>query len=147
MSVGALETLPALLLVDEELWPARFAHDDSRDLRAGDQRGTEMQAVVLADREDLGQRHLRAFLQGLLREALDTHDVTLGDAPLFAPGPDHCVPGSTSTSQTRRPMKLPDRRAPVKEASVFADVVRQLVRVRRPRLREKQRERIAQPVD
>src|SRR5450755_712354 len=93
MSVGALEALPALLLVDEELRSARLAHDDARHHRALDERGTEVQAVVLADGEDFGQRHLRALLKGLFREALDTHDVALGDAYLLAPGPDNCVHG------------------------------------------------------
>src|SRR5450759_4199420 len=147
MSVGALETLPALLLVDEELWSARFAHDDTRHLRAGDQRGTKMQTVVLADGEDLGQRHLRALLQGLLREALNTHDVALGDAHLFAPGPDHCVHGLPQLPKQNGHQSYQTGARLSKRASVFADLVRQLVRVRWPPLREKQRERLTQLVD
>src|SRR5512132_2489798 len=83
VSVGALEAFPALFLVDEELRPAHLAHDDARDRGAGNERGAEVQAVVLADGEDLGERDLRALLQGLCREALDTHDVAFGDAHLL----------------------------------------------------------------
>src|SRR5512140_3566754 len=105
-----------------------------------------MQAVVLADGEDFGQRNLSALLEGLFREALDTHDVALGDAYLLAPGPDHCVHGFPSTSRANRPPKIPDGDSPVKAASVLADLVRQLVRVRRPRLREEEGEGVAEPV-
>ena len=52
-----------------------------------------MQAVVLADREDVPEGHLGALLQGLLREALDADHVAFGDADLLAPGADHCVHG------------------------------------------------------
>src|SRR5450830_314260 len=146
MSVGALEALPALLLVNEKLRSARLAHHDARHFRAGDERGTDVQAVILADSEDFGQRHLRALLEGLFREALDTHDVALGDAYLLAPGPDNCVHAFTSTSQAKRPTKIPDRDTAVKAASVLADLVRQLVRVHWPRLREEEGERVAEPV-
>src|ERR1700690_3541390 len=91
MSVGALEALPALLLVDEELRSAHLAHDDRRHPGARNEGSAEVQAVVLADGEDLGKRHLRALLQGLFRESLDAHDVALGDPHLLTPGPDDCV--------------------------------------------------------
>src|ERR1035441_3512284 len=107
MSVDALETLPALLLVDEKLRSAHLAHDDARHRCARNQRGAEVQAVVLADGENLPERHLRALLQGLFREALDTHDIALCDAHLLASGPDDCVhayldfPNKTADKYTR----------------------------------------------
>src|SRR5664280_2846496 len=80
------------------------------------QRGAEVQAVVLADGENLGEQHLRALLQGLFREALDTHDVALCDAHLLASGPDDCVhayldfPNKTADKHTRPEARLSKRR-------------------------------------
>src|SRR5450759_5938867 len=51
-----------------------------------------------------------------------------------------------STSRAKRSTNIPDRDTAVKATSVLADLVRQLVRVPWPRLREEEGERVAELV-
>src|SRR5262245_26185856 len=89
MPLGAAHALPALLLEDADLWPARLAFDHPDDLGIGHKWRTRQHfAAVFFDEQALVDRELRA---GLARRAIDRGDPARDDLQLTTTRLNDCV--------------------------------------------------------
>ena len=76
MAAGALRVLAATLLEGDQLGAAGLLDELRRDLRAGNQRRAELDALVLADQQHFGE-FPRAT--GVAGQPLDLLNVVLGN--------------------------------------------------------------------
>src|SRR5215471_3876294 len=89
MTLGPAHALPALLLEDADLRPARLTFDDCDDLRIRDKRRARQHfAPVFFDEQHAAERYFRAGFAG---RAVERRETAGGHAHLAPAGLDDCV--------------------------------------------------------
>ena len=88
MTDGAVVAFATLELESDDLLVLVLLDDLSLHAGSGDERCAKVDLVTIHDKENVAEG---GFFAGFGIEFLDTQDVSLGDAVLFAAGLDDCV--------------------------------------------------------
>ena len=88
MTILAAVALASFLFKDDDFFGARLSDNFAGDFGVGDQRRTNFDLAIAADKQNILENHFGANFAG---EFFDFDDIAFGNAILLATGSNYCI--------------------------------------------------------